>query len=330
MSIPPETYEVYNELMNNSPYISDTVMQAAIEKEQVLPNVMIRDVMVANPHNAKNDDLLEKIDQRYEPMPDYMKTQILQGRSLVSAYEKLQSDLSFYRQQRSLAFDALVKHYLTDTNENTLNARYRLAFFNLQQGNAGIGQSILESIPEQFGLAGDDLEAHQQLETYYDMLASWLQQGGTYSMADSVQVLTLTEMAGMPAGIATAYAQNVLLSINKIEYNEPIMLPDLLKSSPIVQEFDEQNQLSGDNCSLKVYPIPAGNYLIIEHNFDTEPTGAYVEILTAKGEKVIQVTVTGRQNWQTVDIRMLPSGMYMATLKADGKQIATVKFTKVN
>jgi len=301
--------------------------------------------MVANPHNAKNDDLLEKIDQRYEPMPEYMKAQILQGRSLVSTYEKLQSDLSFYRLQRSLAFDALIKHYLTDTieptasgdslmvlfeSENTLNARYRLAFINLQEGNAVTGQSILESIPEQFGLAGDDLEAHQLLETYYGMLSSWIQEGGTYSMADSLQVVTLTEMAGVPAGIASGYVRNVLLSLNKIEYKEPILLPDFLKSSLIVQEFEEQNQSSSGNRSLKVYPIPAGDYLIIEHNLETEPADAYVEILTAKGEQVKQVTVTGKQNWQTVDTRMLPPGMYMATLKVDGRQIATVKFTKIN
>jgi len=69
MSTPPETYTVYNELMNNSPYISDTVMESAIEKEEVLPNVMIRDVMVANPHNAKDESLLEKIGERSDPMP---------------------------------------------------------------------------------------------------------------------------------------------------------------------------------------------------------------------------------------------------------------------
>ena len=79
MSTSQQTYEVFNELMNNSPYISDTIMKSAIEKEDVLPNVMIRDVMVANPHNAKDDALLEKIDERTNPMPGYMKAQILQG-----------------------------------------------------------------------------------------------------------------------------------------------------------------------------------------------------------------------------------------------------------
>ena len=114
-SAPPQAYAVYNELMNSSPYISDTVMAAAIEKEDVLPNVMIRDVMVANPHNAKNDALMEKIEGRTNPMPDYMKAQILQGGSLVSLFENLQSNLAFYEQQRKIAFNALVEHYITDT-----------------------------------------------------------------------------------------------------------------------------------------------------------------------------------------------------------------------
>lgn len=83
-STPPETVAVFNELMNNSPYLSDSVVEAAILKEDVLPNSMIRDIMVANAHSAKSDELMNTLDNRWDPMPDYMKGQILQGRSIVS------------------------------------------------------------------------------------------------------------------------------------------------------------------------------------------------------------------------------------------------------
>ncbi|MCD4696716.1 MAG: right-handed parallel beta-helix repeat-containing protein, partial [Bacteroidales bacterium] len=83
-SIPPETMQVYNDLMNKSPYLSDTVVSTAIEKEDVLPGAMIRDIMVANPHTAKSEELMNKLDERWDPLPEYMKAQILQGRSIVS------------------------------------------------------------------------------------------------------------------------------------------------------------------------------------------------------------------------------------------------------
>ena len=71
-SVPPESMEVYNELMSNSPYLTDTVIGAAIEKEDVLANAMIRDVMVANPQSSKDDELIEKLDERSNTVPEYM------------------------------------------------------------------------------------------------------------------------------------------------------------------------------------------------------------------------------------------------------------------
>ncbi len=81
-SSPPEAVQVYNELMAESPNLSEAVVESTIEKETVLPNAMVRDVMVANPHTAKSLVLLEKLDDRFDPMPDYMKAQILAGRSI--------------------------------------------------------------------------------------------------------------------------------------------------------------------------------------------------------------------------------------------------------
>nr|NQU93945.1 hypothetical protein [Bacteroidota bacterium] len=72
-STPPEAAEVYTGLMAESPNLSETVVESSIEKEEVLPNSMVRDIMVANPHTALSLQLLGKLDDRLDPMPAYMK-----------------------------------------------------------------------------------------------------------------------------------------------------------------------------------------------------------------------------------------------------------------
>ena len=99
-SFPPEAMAIYTELIDSSPYLSDTVVSTAIEKEEVLPGAMIRDVMVANPHTAKNDELMNKLDERWTPLPEYMKEQIMQGKNIVSVLEKTESKLGRFNWKR--------------------------------------------------------------------------------------------------------------------------------------------------------------------------------------------------------------------------------------
>jgi hypothetical protein len=80
-STPAQTVDLYNELMATSPYLSDSVVESAIVKEDVLPNALLRDIMVANAHSSKSEVLMNTLDTRWDPMPDYMKEQILKGRS---------------------------------------------------------------------------------------------------------------------------------------------------------------------------------------------------------------------------------------------------------
>jgi hypothetical protein len=110
-SIPPETMEVYNALMDQSPNLSDTVAGAAIGKEDVLPGALLRDVMVANPQTAKSDRLMDKLDARFDPLPDYMKAQILEGRNITSLKEEMESQLAKYRLRKSRTINALMHYY---------------------------------------------------------------------------------------------------------------------------------------------------------------------------------------------------------------------------
>ena len=343
LSTPPETYSIYNELLGSSPYISDTVMGAAIEKEDVLPNVMIRDVMIANPHNAKNDELMGKIEERNNPMPDYMKAQIIQGGGLVSLFEDLQSQKSYYEQKRASAFNSLTKHYITDTidptgssdslmvllqNENTLAAKYRLAFLSFGQGAWGLGQDILNNIPQQFGLTAEEQGIHSQILAYTDIVADLAQQGKTIMEADSSQIVALFDIETSGAGIAPVYARNALLAMGEIDYDEPILMPDFTKSSAIADNRAELMKALKKHHYIEVFPNPAGDYLIISHELELLQENPYVEIRDLKGEKLRHVNLSGKQNQETIDIKDLKPGVYIVNLFANSKELESVKFTK--
>jgi len=343
MSTSPEAYEVYNTLMNSSPYISDTVMAAAIEKESVLVNAMIRDVMVANPHNAKNEELLAKIDERVNPMPGYMKAQILQGRSLVSVFEELQSQLGFYKHQREAAFNELVKLYISDTvqpaasadslmalltAEQKPTAKYLKAAIYMNQGDWVSCLNVINTIPQQFMLTPEQAAEHAQMTVLYTLMAELVQDGNTLDELTPQQLNLLWDIESADAGIPSVYARNILIDLNATAYEEPVLYPNIYKSVVIQQEYTALKQALEQHHFIRISPNPAGNYLIIEHELDAVKGHPFAEIRNIKGEFEMIVRLAGIQNQQAIDISGLKPGTYTVTLFNGRQKVETVKFNK--
>ena len=341
-SVPPETMQVYNDLMNKSPYLSDTVVSTAIEKEDVLPGAMIRDIMVANPNTAKSEALMSKLDERWDPLPEYMKAQILQGRSIVSIREETESILAARKLQKAKYFNALVRLYLKDTlnpqasidslktlllHEHSLNAKYRLAMLNMEQEAWSEGLGVLNNIPAQFELTASEANEHLQFTVLYNMLSNIAQQGKTVFDADSTTIASLMEIEAGNSGMASVYARNVLLALDQMEYEEPILLPDMLKAS-IAQE-DYNTLISKANEApgyIAVKPNPAKNYIIVEYELE-QVSDASIDINDITGNLKHRLNVFNRQDEVTVNTQDWKPGIYIATLKIDGKLVESVKLT---
>ncbi len=93
-SWPEEAFEIYSELMANSPYLTDTVMVSSVEKENVLNSAMVTDILSSNPQAAKSDSVQQSLDSRTYQLSNNQRAQIDQGLFTIGAMEALKADLS--------------------------------------------------------------------------------------------------------------------------------------------------------------------------------------------------------------------------------------------
>jgi hypothetical protein len=328
--------------MNKSPYLSDAVVKASIEKEDVLPNVMIRDVMVANPQSAKEKDLMDKVDERTTPMPDYMKAQILAGKDLIGYMEKLESEKGHYTQKRAQAYHNLIRLYQQDTtlsteakldslillisNEATLNAQYRLAMLYFAKADYSTGQNLLSAIPSDFGLSAEQSTAHTYFEDYYQIAMDLATEDKAISPQ---QIYDLEFIMNEEVGLSEAFARNLLIAQGVLDYEEEVIIPESNKSSFAQQEAEDLEEALEAHNYLTLFPNPAKDYLIIEYQLEMEYADASLQIFDQKGILLQTIAATYIQDQKVIPTTDLKAGTYFIRLSFNGREMEKKKFTVI-
>jgi hypothetical protein len=343
MSVPDEALEIRDQMLGESPYLSDTVMESAIYKEDVLPNAMIRDVLVANPQSAKSEEVLNALDERWDPMPDYMMAEILEGRDSIGSKEVLHAQLSHYGQERSAAFHTLVMIYQRDTvnegaqdsliamlgDDGTLKAKYSQAFLFQQQNDTAMANAILESIPDDFQLTEEQLEMHADYLIFMGILQDL--QAGNLSVLqlDSGQINSLQTLSGNNPFLPGIYATMVLKANGISDYEEPVILRDPTKSVIIKPDYSKISTEVIHKSILKIYPNPAGEYFIAEYHLDKDYGDLYLEILDATSRTLDEEQLKGMQNQVVIPVKQYPSGIYLIRLVGNGEFLDSQKIMVV-
>jgi hypothetical protein len=339
-SMPDEALELRQELLSGSPYLSDTVMKNAILKENVLPNAMIRDVLTANPHSAKSFDLIETVEGRYDPMPDYMMAEIMQGKEQLGAKEAMESEISYWEQYRSRAIRQLVREYLTDStiinrndsliqffeNENDLESKYRLALTYWEANQEEQAYLALNSIPSSFILSSRQQQAHDAYMDFFALLESMKDSSLHASQLDSVTVQELITIMDENLPGVSACARGLLVKGRHIDFTETVVFPTEVKSYPDYQNY-KQPEFS-EKERLHLFPNPAGDYVVAY--FNTIELGGQGRIIISdlQGRKIENIRLNSEQNQQVIDLSTYPNGIYLINLYVNDKLMASEKLSK--
>ncbi len=332
MATNPEAMQIYNELMALSPYLSDTVVSNAIFKDDVLVNAMLRDIMVANPHTAKSPELMEMLDQRWVPLPEFMKEQVLQGRNIVTTREALEANLAQYELNHSVALSKLARFYHNNPDSlgwlyslhNDAMLGYKHAFSLLQHGMALQGMEVLNNMAVQLCPSGLTPEKHTWMVENYSLLVALLEQESGITKPGSAEIAQAWAIHDNASGLPAAYARGLLQVWGLIEYQEPILHPETYKSATGKAVVLAGCRAEG-NLLLSVRPNPARDYLIITWELPSDDKAA-LEFTDANGRMVHRQKLLNAKDEQVVAIQNWKPGAYQATIRTDSGGRQTVRF----
>ena len=339
-SIPPEALQTRDELLSESPYLSDTVMKTSITKDEVLDNAMIRDVLVANPQSAKSDQIINMLEDRTVPMPDYMMAQILEGEDTISSKEILESKRAYWEGEKAKEYQRLLRHYKGDSinpptedslawlfaYRNSPGAYYDWATWHHKHRRFNQQDSILNLIPSMFSLTYSQQSTHQAYFDLFEINSQLMVDSSIVFNVDSLKQIVLQNIVLNNNDFPGAYARNILIAAGKITYQEPIILPDTSLKSKKRDRY-RGVKLPFEINILKVYPNPAHDYFVVEYHWESAPNYGFIHMYDIAGKEVGSFSITGKQNQVIIPTKKLQSGVYLLILEINGKKLDSVKIS---
>lgn len=319
-STPTDAYGLYTELLAKSPYLTDTVIKLGIEKEEVIDNAMLRDIMVMNPHFAKSESVVEKIGERFDPMPADMMAEINQSSLETSGKELHESQVNDAGMHKQQAFYGLLRQYSSDTlnglqhdsivallsQSGTKQGMCLLADYYSDQGDHAMADATLCNIPQMFCLNAAELAENQNKGALLDICMAY----ETNNQLSAEQQSQLTAMAQAPNSFAGAIARNLMVAANLTSYFEPIIFPTPGEKRSITIT---PNKVKGYNNFLKIEPNPAHDYIEVTHCL--KPTEkATLIIYDNKGQLVHQQVIADQAMLTIVPLQNLQAGAYIVKL----------------
>jgi hypothetical protein len=312
-------------------------------QEEVLPNAMIRDIMVANPHAAKNDSVLMAIDSRFEPMPDSMYAEIIMGRLVNDVIDSLTLCIDRKRIQCGVAARNLLIQYLYDTirpgMQDSINnllhydfkiqSKYTLSLRTLEAGDVLGAEIQMAAIPDNYSFSPAQTTEYELFTDMFNIKKRAVIHQASLSF-DSTQVNSLLAIVSSDTTgrfLPSVFARNALHLKGLMTYEEPLVFDDEVPSATMPRKT--MPLLKPSRTRLSIWPNPADRYIIIEYKclYDVQPDKLIIS--RSNGDVVSMLMVDKRYDQVVYGLDELQNGTYIATLTEKGKYIDSKKFVVI-
>jgi len=332
-SAPDETYSIYSDLLDKSPYLSDTVMKNAVIREDLLPEAMLSDILVANPQAAKSDTVYNALESRVVPLNDTLMGDIMANAEVYGEKELLEMQRAEAEQQYGLILNQRIINIISDTTvlqktdsliavyttSKRLTDKYSLSLLHSAQGNTNSSAIIMDEIANVFYITNYRQEEYNQYQAWISIVNRAYNNNNNLTF-DSIQVNNLQAMLAIDSlnlFLPTVLARNVLVNEGILDYTEPLTFDPELKSASIRKVYPKILIPNSTTGYLKVYPNPANDYLIVEYQLPENCPQGILKLTSVDGKLIKQFVLSSVRKEIAVPTDGFPTQVIISILSGD-------------
>jgi hypothetical protein len=326
---PEDMWELRAQLLGDSPHLSLEVLKKAADKTDVFTESALFDILAANPDELKKDTLISYLENKEEPLPEYMidlLKQLAEGTTYKTA---LQQQMAGYKHAYTRAAHDIIRSNLNDTVTDNVELRNWLDNLGgitsdrqiiatyISEDNFAEALALANMLPQLYQLEGNELTEHNY---YMDMLSlhqTLYQEGRNTFQLDSTEKANIIFIANNSKGVAGAQAKSILEGVYEEYFDD---CPDAdgsagCKSSSTINP-NVLGRAYGLNISVK--PNPAKQWAAFDYTLPGDETEATITITNATGAVIEILEVNGKQGQKLWDTRKVKPGVYIYTIKLAG------------
>ena len=334
-----DAWEKYLYLMSEAGYLSEEVLKEIAGKEEGFTDLMIRDILYANPQAAKSEEVKKELDERANPLPQWMIEQIESGKTKLSAKEYLEMQRDGLRHERDQLIQHTLRKLLQDESENH-STEVMLLLTNT--GDIGYDYVLLDyydavgesDLAEQLVavMLGYVLDAQKaaELSNYLSLrqtIQDWEANGVELDKLNAQQLEIAQNLA--EASARNARLANPILTLNGVKNKEAAYVPS--EADKRSSQFGKPGTQSASQLEIEVFPNPAAEYIVLEIRSDEilQSSETKYNIHDIKGVTFLTGVIQSELRQQFIDISLLTEGSYtLSVVDALGGK-AAVKFNVI-
>ncbi len=334
-SWPEDAWDLRDELLSHSPYLSEEVIREAADRG-VLPPAMLLEICLANPDAMGSEDLMDYLGNSIpSPLPAYMVDLIRVCREQETARTTLEATLGGYGAQMMFWSNLLLADLKLDTlrpdanimmnylqRRQTLSSAYSMIEVLVADSNYVAAEASLADLPEQFPMNEAEEAAYNHYVSWFGFRKDILTNGRNLLQLNEEEIdwlLTLAYAYDRPG----AQIRNLLCFCYDICIELPISESE---SQPKSGKLPSTRLAENHDMLIKVFPNPANTYLSISIETKKAANPMTLIISDISGRQVYRFQPLSAPGHHLVDTRKWNEGLYLYQLRDNQTLIGSGKF----
>lgn len=277
-------------------------------------------VLKSSGEKAALADAFKLADDECKTLEALYDSQIAAG---ITPKPELVAQMAQLAHDRNMAAGDIVRSDLNDSISNIAELREWLGNMNtmasdrlivasyIQEGDFNNALALAGSLKDIYNLQGNDLSDHNDYMKMLNLYQALHKSNRTVHEMTDDETKLVTDIAEKGFGTSRLMAKAVMMEVSD-GYAEPCQCIELPDDRGFAANADAVSETTDDSgITFNVSPIPATTWISVEYKLPEKPSKATMTVMNLMGVKMMTVELAGNHGTKTIDLRDLPSGVYI-------------------